>query len=76
MRASPTLMSGLDGGFIHGQNLAAQHALSLSVHDGSEQINGPLDEVGQGASTDGNAGLLEALMLAIQRQVELELVYQ
>ena len=35
-----------------------------------------LTRVGQGAAADGDAGLLDALVLAIQRQVELELVHQ
>jgi len=63
----PALMAGLYGRLVNGQHSAAQHALGLSIHNGPQQSNGPLDQIGQSAATEGNTGLLESLMLAIQR---------
>jgi len=72
----PTLMAGFDGRLIHGQHPAAQNIVGLGVHNGPKQVNGTFDQVGQGAATDRDPRLLDALVLAIQRQMELELVHQ
>lgn len=71
-----TLPPGPDRRLVHGQHAALQQMLGLGIDDRAQQIDGPCGPGGQGAASELDAALQQALVLALQRQVIAELVDQ
>ena len=68
--------AGLDGRLIHRQHPAAQYVVALGLDNGAQQLDGSFRQVRQRRPAERDAGVLQALVLTIQRQMVGELVHQ
>jgi len=76
LHLATTAQAGLDRGLVHRDDAAGTDRIELRRVDGFEQLCRLLHQLCQPRPAGLEAGLLQALVLAVQRQVPAELVQQ